>query len=156
MSFEQDEEGPPLHPEVGFESDAGADGDVPLTPKPITAQVVGRTDVGLVREHNEDNYILADLSTGSRDSSDLPRSPMAGLLLGRVRRHGRCGRGRGGEPDGRGHHLEMMRRSVPAAIAMHSPSAGPGGRRGWRQRIFEALAPTAAGAAWAPLRRSPR
>src|SRR4051794_8168325 len=48
VSFEQDEEGPPLHPEVGFESDTGADGDMPLTPKPITAQVVGRTDVGLV------------------------------------------------------------------------------------------------------------
>src|SRR5262245_48184399 len=31
----------------------------------ITVQVVGRTDVGLVREHNEDNFLLADLATGS-------------------------------------------------------------------------------------------
>ena len=30
----------------------------------ITVEVVGRTDVGLVREHNEDNYLLADLATG--------------------------------------------------------------------------------------------
>ena len=34
--------------------------------KPIEVCVFGRTDVGLVREHNEDNFLIADLSTGNR------------------------------------------------------------------------------------------
>lgn len=34
--------------------------------KPIKVKVFGRTDVGLVREHNEDNFLVADLSTGNR------------------------------------------------------------------------------------------
>jgi protein phosphatase len=34
--------------------------------KPIQLRVFGRTDVGQVREHNEDNFLVADLSKGSR------------------------------------------------------------------------------------------
>lgn len=34
--------------------------------KPIEVRVFGRTDVGLVREHNEDNFLVADLETGNR------------------------------------------------------------------------------------------
>jgi len=34
--------------------------------KPIEVKVFGRTDVGLVREHNEDNFLVADLETGNR------------------------------------------------------------------------------------------
>jgi PPM family protein phosphatase len=48
---------------------------------PIRVGVVGRTDVGLVREHNEDNYLLADLGTGSRDPLTFHEVPSAGLLL---------------------------------------------------------------------------
>src|SRR5262249_48932924 len=33
--------------------------------------LVGRTDVGLVREHNEDNYLLLRLDDASRDSAAL-------------------------------------------------------------------------------------
>jgi protein phosphatase len=33
---------------------------------PIRVHVFGRTDVGLVREHNEDNFLVADLSTNNR------------------------------------------------------------------------------------------
>jgi len=33
---------------------------------PIQVKVFGRTDVGLVREHNEDNFLIADLTTGNR------------------------------------------------------------------------------------------
>ncbi|MCU0663767.1 MAG: Stp1/IreP family PP2C-type Ser/Thr phosphatase [Myxococcota bacterium] len=33
---------------------------------PICVRVFGRTDVGLVREHNEDNFLVADLSTHNR------------------------------------------------------------------------------------------
>ena len=34
--------------------------------EPIAVKVFGRTDVGLVREHNEDNFLVADLGTGNR------------------------------------------------------------------------------------------
>ncbi|MDJ0764422.1 MAG: protein phosphatase 2C domain-containing protein [Myxococcota bacterium] len=34
--------------------------------KEITVHVFGRTDVGLVREHNEDNFLVADLTAGNR------------------------------------------------------------------------------------------
>ncbi len=33
---------------------------------PIRVKVFGRTDVGLVREHNEDNFLVADLERGNR------------------------------------------------------------------------------------------
>jgi serine/threonine protein phosphatase PrpC len=49
--------------------------------KTITVQVVGRTDVGLVREHNEDNYLLADLATGSRDAQTFREVSPSGLML---------------------------------------------------------------------------
>lgn len=38
----------------------------PEAKKPIQLRVFGRTDVGQVREHNEDNFLVADLSKGSR------------------------------------------------------------------------------------------
>ncbi|MFT3928238.1 MAG: Stp1/IreP family PP2C-type Ser/Thr phosphatase [Myxococcales bacterium] len=113
MSFEQDEEGPTLPPEAAFEN--GADGEVSLAPKPITAQVVGRTDVGLVREHNEDNYLLADLSTGSRDSSTFHEVPMAGLLLGVCDGMGGAAAGEVASQMAVDTIFEMMRRSVPAS-----------------------------------------
>jgi serine/threonine protein phosphatase PrpC len=38
-----------------------------MAPTPeITVEVFGRTDVGLVREHNEDNYLVADLTRHER------------------------------------------------------------------------------------------
>lgn len=48
---------------------------------PIEVRVVGRSDVGLVREHNEDNYLLADLATGSRDPAGFHEVPREGLVL---------------------------------------------------------------------------
>jgi serine/threonine protein phosphatase PrpC len=116
VSFEQDEEGSPLHPEVGLESAAAAEnGEVSLTPKPITAQVVGRSDVGLVREHNEDNYLLADLSTGSRDPATFQEVPMAGLLLGVCDGMGGAAAGEVASQMAVDTIFEMMRRSVPAS-----------------------------------------
>ncbi len=45
------------------------DGDHPLRPVPtfdaaatVQVRVFGRTDVGMIREHNEDNFLIADLS----------------------------------------------------------------------------------------------
>src|SRR5664279_1270740 len=35
----------------------------------IKVTVFGKTDVGLIREHNEDNFLLANVDTGLRTSS---------------------------------------------------------------------------------------
>ncbi len=40
--------------------------------KPVRVRYFGRTDVGLVREHNEDNFLVADLAAGKR-GVDAPR-----------------------------------------------------------------------------------
>ena len=37
-------------------------------PPDITIEVFGRTDVGQVREHNEDNFLVADLTRRARAS----------------------------------------------------------------------------------------
>ncbi len=50
-----------------------------MTPPPdIKITVYGKTDVGLVREHNEDNFLIADVSAGFRtnDPSDLLSLPL--------------------------------------------------------------------------------
>jgi protein phosphatase len=39
----------------------------------VQLQIVGRTDVGLVREHNEDSYLVVRLDDASRDSASLRR-----------------------------------------------------------------------------------
>src|SRR5262249_56654403 len=44
------------------------------TPPHIQIEVFGKTDVGLVREHNEDNFLVADVTAETR-SSDV-REPM--------------------------------------------------------------------------------
>ncbi|HVX95824.1 MAG TPA: Stp1/IreP family PP2C-type Ser/Thr phosphatase [Polyangia bacterium] len=33
---------------------------------PIDIEIFGKTDVGLIREHNEDNFLIADVTAGSR------------------------------------------------------------------------------------------
>jgi PPM family protein phosphatase len=39
---------------------------MPPSPQDITIEVFGKTDVGLVREHNEDNFLIADVTGGMR------------------------------------------------------------------------------------------
>src|SRR5881396_3666672 len=41
--------------------------------KPIRVQVLGRTDLGKTREHNEDCYLVADLTRGERSADRVPR-----------------------------------------------------------------------------------
>src|SRR5262245_16715807 len=38
------------------------------TPAHIQIEVFGKTDVGLVREHNEDNFLVADVTAETRSS----------------------------------------------------------------------------------------
>ena len=40
-------------------------------PSNIRVRIVGATDVGLVREHNEDSYLILDLDTEESDFSRL-------------------------------------------------------------------------------------
>jgi protein phosphatase len=47
--------------------------DEPLPAKVVVVDVVGRSDVGQVREHNEDSYVVLRLDSGSRDEKDLLR-----------------------------------------------------------------------------------
>jgi serine/threonine protein phosphatase PrpC len=68
----------PEQPSDGRVSESSSGGVKAL---PIEVRVVGRSDVGLVREHNEDNYLLADLATGSRDPAGFHEVPREGLVL---------------------------------------------------------------------------
>lgn len=108
--------------DVKFESDEStrAGGDAPAgsgskASGAITVHVVGRTDVGLVREHNEDNFLLADLATGSRDPSTFHEVPSAGLLLAVCDGMGGAAAGEVASQMAVDTVFEMMRRSVPCA-----------------------------------------
>lgn len=48
------------------------------TPLGIHLKLFGRTDVGQVREHNEDNFLLADLTNGTRGLREQDRQPSVG------------------------------------------------------------------------------
>lgn len=82
---------------------------------PILIRVSGRTDVGLVREHNEDNFLLADLATGGRDPSQFHEVPAAGLLLGVCDGMGGAAAGEVASQMAVDTILEIMTRSVPAS-----------------------------------------
>jgi serine/threonine protein phosphatase PrpC len=45
-----------------------------LSAPPIQLHVAGRTDVGLVREHNEDNFVVVDLERKTRETVDGMRT----------------------------------------------------------------------------------
>jgi protein phosphatase len=45
------------------------------SPPDISIEVFGKTDVGLVREHNEDNFLIADVTGGVRTAE--PRTPFS-------------------------------------------------------------------------------
>jgi protein phosphatase len=61
------EEKPEAKPE---EKPASPDGT------PVELHLVGRTDVGLVREHNEDSYLVVRLDDASRDPAALRKHPI--------------------------------------------------------------------------------
>ncbi|NUP06663.1 MAG: Stp1/IreP family PP2C-type Ser/Thr phosphatase [Polyangiaceae bacterium] len=64
--------------ETKDESAAEAKAEEPKTAGPITLRVFGRTDVGQVREHNEDNFVVADLTKASRGLMEHDRTQTVG------------------------------------------------------------------------------
>ncbi len=46
---------------------------------PIQLKLFGRTDVGQIREHNEDNFLISDLTTRSRSLRKEDREPVVGV-----------------------------------------------------------------------------
>ncbi|HEV8547919.1 MAG TPA: Stp1/IreP family PP2C-type Ser/Thr phosphatase [Polyangiaceae bacterium] len=50
----------------------------PTNPPPILVRLFGRTDVGQIREHNEDNFLVADLSRRSRGLMESDRDQTIG------------------------------------------------------------------------------
>ena len=116
-----------------------------LRPPPdITIEVFGKTDVGLIREHNEDNFLVADV-TGAVRAADAARP--ASLQAGRkgraaagVRRDGRRGGGRGGLPDGGRFDLRRARRRPSRSRATASRALV---RRAVQQRQRADLHPVA-------------
>jgi PPM family protein phosphatase len=54
---------------------------MPPSPPDISIEVFGKTDVGLVREHNEDNFLIADVTGGVRTAE--PRTPFSFQLGGK-------------------------------------------------------------------------
>ncbi|MFO0547139.1 MAG: Stp1/IreP family PP2C-type Ser/Thr phosphatase [Polyangiaceae bacterium] len=59
--------------------------DSPIKREPIVVRVFGRTDVGQIREHNEDNFLVADLTKASRGLMESDRVQTIGdrgTLLG--------------------------------------------------------------------------
>ncbi|NIA16640.1 MAG: SpoIIE family protein phosphatase [Nitrospiraceae bacterium] len=78
-----DDGGETLAPAPGMESRSGAAKVASMpTPQGLRFTLYGKTDVGLVREHNEDNYMVADLGS---TSVPLPREEE---VLGSVSEHG--------------------------------------------------------------------
>jgi protein phosphatase len=79
---------PPTNPPLdgaGKDEPAG-DGKAEATARvEVTVRLFGRTDVGQVREHNEDNFIVADLTRESRGLMESDRNQAVGdrgTLLG--------------------------------------------------------------------------
>lgn len=67
--------------EMSTNSDAAGE----TTSCPMRAKLFGRTDVGQIREHNEDNFLIANLKTGMRGLMEENRTPViehGGLVLG--------------------------------------------------------------------------
>src|SRR5882724_5336478 len=54
-------------------SDVGADQVAPLSGGSIRVRLFGRTDVGQIREHNEDNFLVADLTRQTRSLLEADR-----------------------------------------------------------------------------------
>jgi len=59
-------------------SDAGVPSNPSASAGAITLNVFGRTDVGQIREHNEDNFLIADLSRQSRSLLEADRVQSVG------------------------------------------------------------------------------
>src|SRR5262245_38671643 len=69
----------PPEADAAPEAEAPADGQAEAKPRDeVTIRLFGRTDVGQVREHNEDNFIVADLTRESRGLMESDRNQAVG------------------------------------------------------------------------------
>lgn len=113
---------------------------------PIRVRIVGATDVGLVREHNEDNFLIVDLDTAETDFSK-PRE----YELGRRGALLVVCDGMGGAAAGEvasSMAVESMRRQMLPADS--NPPSAPGSEATGTPSSPGAQAATGAGAATAP------
>lgn len=97
-----------------------------LSRPPIRVRIVGATDVGLIREHNEDNLLALDLDTGDTDFDKLREYDLGprGLLL--VVCDGMGGAAAGEVASSMA--VESLRRQMLAAASLSgSPVAGKSG-----------------------------
>ena len=105
--------------------------------KPITIRVFAKTDLGKTRDHNEDNYLVADLSQARHHRARRRARVRAGRArpaARRGRRHGRRRRGRARERDGHRHDLQAADRLVAARTGGHGPALRVAAQGGGRDR----------------------
>ena len=105
---EADEGSETLAPAPGMDSWSRAPKPAMVpTPEGVVYSVYGLTDVGLIREHNEDNYMVADLSDEAgptfRGARALCLALSAWRGVRRLRWNGWRSRRRGRESHGRRH-----------------------------------------------------
>ena len=74
-SSETEGQGAPATPIVASEAATAAQ---PTSPRELEVRLFARTDVGQIREHNEDNFLIADLSRRVRGLLDANRSTSLG------------------------------------------------------------------------------
>jgi len=77
VQTEAADEPPPADDPTATIEDASLEISSSEEPGPIEVVYYGRTDVGLVREHNEDNFTVADLDAEVRDN-ETPRETVVG------------------------------------------------------------------------------
>jgi serine/threonine protein phosphatase PrpC len=130
----------------------------PKKPKPAADAAFGRTDVGQVREHNEDNFLVADLTQGEPRADGADRTQVVGER-GTVL--GVCD-GMGGAAAG-----EVASQLAVDIIYQRCLRRPPHDHDDLAARLVRAIEPpacassarpssTAPAAAWAPPRPSPR
>jgi serine/threonine protein phosphatase PrpC len=68
------------HPESSTKLDAPSEPVGASSKNTISLELFGRTDVGQVREHNEDNFLVADLSRASRTLNENDRLQTVGRM----------------------------------------------------------------------------
>ena len=132
---------------------------MPPTPPDISIEVFGKTDVGLIREHNEDNFLIADVTGGVRTAE--PRDPVHASSWARRARRCWCATAwaarRPARSPRRWRSIRSTTRSPrPSRSSATASRACCGGRSSTpTSASSSSRATTRASAAWAPPARWP-